>query len=241
MSTLQADAAQMLDRVDAAEAERRAGKLAPEDRAMILRLAAKGNITQAEIAKAIGCDQSTVSRVLALLDTRKEARAILESGAARLADTVVKTDDAGIALKALGKLDVVREDREGSGAHIGPIVVLGSGSSVLGGFKPGDTITVDVPVCILDAEREPWVAVLRPCDASGGTFMRFPLPAETDFATLPDGVTITDEAKQILAGAGITPAAAVVREANVQVLIGTPPPGTPPNPLPVSGRRDVNE
>ena len=60
----------MLAKVD--ERERTSGRLAPEDRALIIRLAA----------------------------------------AVKLAQTVVDTDDAAVALKGLGKLDIVREDRE---------------------------------------------------------------------------------------------------------------------------------
>src|SRR5688572_29019749 len=121
MSSLTDDAAAMLETIEAAHSEKKYARLTPNDRALILRLAAKGNISQAEIAKAVGCDPSTVSRTLMLLDTRKEARTILESGAARLADTVVKTDDAAIALKALGKLNVVRDDREANAGSIGPV------------------------------------------------------------------------------------------------------------------------
>ncbi len=109
MNSLQEQAGAMLATIDASEPGRRSGRLKPEDRALILRLAAKGTVTQAEIARIVGCDPATVSRTLRLLDTRQEARTILESGAARLAQTVVDTDDAAIALKTLGKLDVVRE------------------------------------------------------------------------------------------------------------------------------------
>jgi ParB-like chromosome segregation protein Spo0J len=111
MASLKEHAGALLKDVEAAEAHRVSERLTATDRALILRLAAKGNLSQEGIAKAVGCSQPTVSRVLALMDTRKEARTILESGAVTLAQTVVDTNDAGIALKALGKLDVVREDR----------------------------------------------------------------------------------------------------------------------------------
>src|SRR5262245_57381227 len=126
MKTLQQQATEMLETIDSVEGEKKYARLTPSDRALIFRLAAKGNCTQAEIAKAVGCDPSTVTRTLQLLDTRSEARTILESGAARLADTVVRTTDAGIALKALGKLDVVRED----GTPAGPQVMIVLGASV---------------------------------------------------------------------------------------------------------------
>jgi hypothetical protein len=115
MSDLQEKAAALLARIDdGQDVLRRGGPLSPDDRALILRLGAK-RMPQAEIAKVVGCHQATVSRTLALLDTRKEARTILESGAAKMAQTVVDTDDAAIALKALGKLDVVREDTHAGG------------------------------------------------------------------------------------------------------------------------------
>jgi hypothetical protein len=51
---------------------------------MIFRLAAKGHLTQEEIAKAVGCDKSTVCRTLMLIDTRKEARLILGDSCRRI-------------------------------------------------------------------------------------------------------------------------------------------------------------
>jgi ParB-like chromosome segregation protein Spo0J len=140
MKTLQQQATEMLETIDTVEGEKKYARLTPSDRALIFRLAAKGNITQAEIAKAVGCDPSTVTRTLQLLDTRSEARTILESGAARLADTVVKTADAGIALKALGKLDVVREDTAPSGPQV--MVVLGA---TIDPLQPPDSAVVAVP------------------------------------------------------------------------------------------------
>ena len=48
-----------------------------------------------------------------------------------LADTVVKTADAGVALKALAKLDVVREDAAPAGPQV--MVVLGGSVDPLTG------------------------------------------------------------------------------------------------------------
>jgi ParB-like chromosome segregation protein Spo0J len=126
-TTLQEKAAELLAKIDSGEGQR--ARLSPDDRALILRLGAKGTISQEQIAQAVGCSQATVSRVLQLLDTRAEARQILESGAARLAATVAATDDAAIALKALGKLDVVRDDRDSS-HDSGVTIILGSSSEV---------------------------------------------------------------------------------------------------------------
>jgi hypothetical protein len=114
MSDLQEKASALLARIDGDQEAERSGRLSPGDRVMIFRLAAKG-LSQDEIARIVGCSQPTVSRTLALIDTRKEARMILESGSAKLAQTVVDTPDGKVALQALGKLDVVREDAHGGG------------------------------------------------------------------------------------------------------------------------------
>jgi hypothetical protein len=107
---------------------------------MIFRLHAKGHLKQSEIATAVGCDPSTVFRTLALIDTRPEARAIMESGAAQMAQTVVGTKDAGIALKALGKLDVVREDAAQGGSNV--VVMVGTAEHPL---LPPDLSMLIVP------------------------------------------------------------------------------------------------
>jgi hypothetical protein len=193
MSTLQDHAAAMLETIDAAESEKKHARLTPNDRALIFRLAAKGNVTQAEIAKAVGCDPSTVTRTLRLLDTRKEARAILESGAARLADTVVKTDDAGIALKALGKLDVVREDRDGSGDQVGTIIVIGARWEGFSGLKDGDRLTVREG--LLPHDR-PSLQVIRPLGY--GTESTCLVPDDFAIDTVPPGVTVDEDAQALL-------------------------------------------
>ena len=167
---------------------------------MILRLAAKGTVTQVEIAKAVGCDQSTVSRVLSLLDTRKEARAILESGAARLADTVINTDDAGIALRALGKIDVVRDDKADQGARTRVFISVGMPPPGCPLFMDGDVIearyAVEPPR--VDGGQDdvgdgPFnsVHILR-----GNTLMR--LPDHMGLAGIPPYVTVTADARRLL-------------------------------------------
>jgi ParB-like chromosome segregation protein Spo0J len=136
MSDLKEKAAALLARIDDREdVQRRGGSLSPDDRALILRLGAKG-ISQTEIAKVVGCHQATVSRTLALLDTRTEARMILESGAAKLAQTVVDTDDAAIALKALGKVDVVRDDAHGGGNNNVVLLIGQPGQPIPEGLEP---------------------------------------------------------------------------------------------------------
>ena len=133
MQSLQEQAEAMLGTIDETQAAKKSARLTPNDRALIFRLALKGNLMQSEIAKAVGCDPATVCRTLKLLDTTEEARLIMKSGAAKLADTVVNTDDAGIALKALGKLDVVRD--ESGGVGIGVTINIG---------QPGQPVTLPV-------------------------------------------------------------------------------------------------
>jgi len=146
VSTLQEQAAAMLETIDATEGESKYARLTPSDRVLIIRLAQKGTLTQDEIARAVGCHKSTVCRVLQFIDTRPEARVILESGAAKMAETVVNTKDAGVALKALGKLDVVREDASGGVGNTNFIIVVGQPGAGLeppaldaaGPFSAGD-------------------------------------------------------------------------------------------------------
>ena len=116
MSDLQEKAAALLARIDdGQDAQRRGGPLSPDDRALILRLGAKG-ISQTQIAKVVGCHQATVSRTLA--------------------QTVVDTDDAAIALKALGKVDVVRADENAGGSSNFVLVVGQPGQSIPEGLEP---------------------------------------------------------------------------------------------------------
>jgi len=58
-------------------------------------------------------------------DQRELARARLEAGALQLAETVVNTEKADVALKTLGKLDVVRDDKDGGGSGTAVQVNIG--------------------------------------------------------------------------------------------------------------------
>jgi hypothetical protein len=61
----------------------------------------------------------TVSRTLDnLTDNRVLARRQLEAAAPSLVKTIRQSKDAATALRALGKLDVVREDNAGGGVNI---------------------------------------------------------------------------------------------------------------------------
>jgi hypothetical protein len=210
VSTLQNHAEALLEKID--QRERTGGKLQPEDRALILRLAAKGNLSQEEIAKAVGCSQPTVSRVLALLDTRKEARTILESGAARMATNVVDNGDPDLHLKALAKLDVVREDREGAGVNVGPIVIIGAPAQQFDGFRTGDVI-------VSNGGDE--LRVFR--DNGGGRGTHFNVPPTSGWSDLPIGVSITEDAQAQLQRRGLPCNAPLTRLPERQaIVVGMP-------------------
>lgn len=108
--------------------------------AAIIRLTDEGH-SQTVIASLVGCSQSTVSDTLIdFTDSREIARKRLEASALRLVETVAATKDSAVALKALGKLDVVREDQAQGGNQL--LVMLGtmdqplSPPALLGGLSP---------------------------------------------------------------------------------------------------------
>ena len=149
--SLQRKAAELLGEVDRQQAQSKYKRLTVDEKTLMYRMAKLGTMSQAEIARAIGCDPATVCRHLQLMDTRPEARALLEAGAARLAETVVDTNDPAVALKALGKLDVVRDDREGGGGS-NILIAIGQPGAPL--EPPVLTIGPDGSVTV-DAERVP--------------------------------------------------------------------------------------
>lgn len=102
-------------------------RLSKRQQALILSLHEQGK-NCVEIGQAIGCAPSTVTRTLdAWVDTRPIARKLLEAGATKLVETVINAKDASTALKALGKLDVVREDQAQTGSQV--VVMIGSQDS----------------------------------------------------------------------------------------------------------------
>ena len=97
--------------------------------ALVIQLTDQGK-TQVEISQLLGVADSTISRTLAEFgDTREIARKRLEAGALKLARTVANTKDAAVALKTLGKLDVVREDQAGAGTSV--LIAIGQPGSAL--------------------------------------------------------------------------------------------------------------
>ena len=59
-------------------------------------------------------------------DSRPEALALLQGSALQLAATVAETTDPGVALKALGKLDVVRDDHHREAGEGRVIIIVGT-------------------------------------------------------------------------------------------------------------------
>jgi hypothetical protein len=97
--------------------------LRPSEEAHILDLADAGQSQQA-IANAMGCSQSTVSRTLiAFDDSRLLARRALNAGALVMAKRIVTEAQPRDALRALAKIDVVRDDDER--AFVGIQVLIG--------------------------------------------------------------------------------------------------------------------
>ena len=115
--------------------------------ALILQLDAT-DLSQRQIAAHVGFSEATISHVLGeWSDTRDLARKRLEAGAERLAQTVVKTKDSAVALKALGKLDVVREDAQAGNVQVAVMIgqpgqSLAPPGAVLTECRPADIVTL---------------------------------------------------------------------------------------------------
>jgi predicted XRE-type DNA-binding protein len=98
----------------------------------ILQMANDGK-NQRQIAEVLNIHQSTVSRTLSkYMGTLLSAKKTLESGARKLAETVVNTEDSSLALKALGRLNVVNDTPDQGGIQ----VIIGSPSNMVDGLAP---------------------------------------------------------------------------------------------------------
>ena len=126
-----------------------AKRLTQRQIAQILQLDA-ADLPQSKIALQVGFSEATISRVLSeWSDTRDLARKRLEAGAEQLAQTVVRTKDSGVALKALGKLDVVREDTQSGNIQVA--VMIGQPGQSL---APPPPILATVSPEIIEVRRE---------------------------------------------------------------------------------------
>lgn len=100
---------------------RKYSRLSDAEEIAAFRLRAAGK-TQTEIAKALGCDQSSVSRCLQKYDdTRDAAKAILHNNAKRLAERVANAANVEESLEVLDRLDVLVKRQE---TVKGPSVVV---------------------------------------------------------------------------------------------------------------------
>jgi DNA-binding CsgD family transcriptional regulator len=129
----------------------RAAQLTHRKLALLLQLADEGKNT-VEIAKVLGCSDSTVGRTLdKWADSRPIARRLLERKADKLARTVINTKNADVALRALGKLDVVREDQQHSASVT---VMVGINGAPLASPVPPQIIEVSPSPQLVTGETE---------------------------------------------------------------------------------------
>jgi hypothetical protein len=97
-------------------------RLSLRAKSLILQLHESGK-SHTEIAQVIGCSIPTITYTLdELCDNRILARRQLEAAAPKLVKTITQSKDAATALRALGKLDVVRDESEKSGTNIAIVI-----------------------------------------------------------------------------------------------------------------------
>jgi hypothetical protein len=130
--SLSVEAEKLLARMPLVPPREPGEKLRAADEAKILELHAAGK-TQTDIARVIGCHQSTVSRTIAEYDdSRPLARKYLESRALEMTRRLVTDAKPETILRVLGKLDVVRDDGTGGSDDYGPTVYVGIGLTMQG-------------------------------------------------------------------------------------------------------------
>jgi len=92
-------------------------KLRAVDEARLLEWHTAGQ-SQTDIARAIGCHQVHGRTLAEYSDSRPLARKYLEARALEMTKRLVEDPSPEAILKALGKLDVVREETAGGGTNI---------------------------------------------------------------------------------------------------------------------------
>jgi hypothetical protein len=186
--SLQDAAAALLKQAEQLPPREPGERLRSSDELRILVMVRERGHSQEDAAAAVGCHQSTVSRVLEKYDdTRPLARKRLEAAAVEVAERAIREGDP---LKLLAKLDVVRDDK----------------------------------------------ADIR---SAGVLIVGHPIPIEPRAAGMP--LLAQPVARNLGTGADLTAADLEEHHARggLTVLIGTPPPGTPHNPIMVGrGRTD---
>jgi hypothetical protein len=166
-----------------------------------------------DIARAVGCHQSTVSRTLAEYDdSRPLARKYLEARALEMTKRLVADAKPETVLRVLAKLDVVRDDGVGDGDDDGrPTIIVGfgqmgglgdvrtpSGASGAALFQPDDLIVLaSLAPAFEDGRcvgRHRGLRVMRRIGHGVGTQYQLPCPVEE----IPAHVKITPEAMQFI-------------------------------------------
>ena len=111
--SLNAEAAELLARMQQTPPREPGDKLRWQDKARIVALRAAGK-TQEDVADEMTCHQSTVSRTLAWLDdSRPLARRLLDANAHAIVQDILdhlSTATMTEKITMLGKLDVIRDD-----------------------------------------------------------------------------------------------------------------------------------
>jgi len=143
-SQLTTEAERLLERMKLVPPREPGEQLRPADEARILALAAKG-VSQTDIAKEVGCHQSTVSRTIAQYDdSRPLARKYLEARALDLTRRLVEGAKPETILRVLGKLDVVRDDGQDADPGSQTLMLIGSPLPDAGWrFQPDDVVVLD--------------------------------------------------------------------------------------------------
>jgi hypothetical protein len=195
-------------------------KLRAAEEAKILELHAQG-VTQTDIARAVGCHQSTVSRTLAEYDdSRPLARKYLESRALEMTRRLVSDAKPETILRVLAKLDVVRDDGDSGGADDGrPTIFVGfglqmggtmdihspKGAAGAGLFLPDDLIILHDGIPAFEGGqcvgRHLALMVERRLSGNSGQLYTLPCPVEE----IPPHVKITPEAAAFIRN-GMQPA-----------------------------------
>jgi hypothetical protein len=201
---LQGQAEALLDSMKMVPPREPGEKLRAADEAQILELHAAGH-SQTDIARAVGCHQSTVSRTIADYDdSRPLARKYLDARAVDIAKRLVAEAPPAVALKLLGKLDVVRDDAVAGGTGDGgeTRIYLGIGNlRQTWEGKPTAAIFEDGDVIVMAPSRRPTFSgegkplipqVDRQIHKGGDAWHMFELPCP--ITDVPGFVKITPEA-----------------------------------------------
>jgi hypothetical protein len=101
-------------------------------------------MSQPELAKVIGCNQSTVSRMLSLFrDSRQEARAHLDGQSLKMAESVVDKGSPDLHRQVLTQLDVLPDKGSHGGGNF--MLVVGQPGRVPPELEPPTIDVTPVP------------------------------------------------------------------------------------------------